>query len=91
MSDSCPKCGSADTKKNGFYSSLGERVQKFACKFCKADFTEKSKDKTFGEHRPELNDEVKALYLKGYGAKTIADMLHCSKRTVQVKVKKYVK
>ena len=91
MSNSCPKCGSQEVKKNGFYSSLGEKVQKFVCKICLTDFTERSKEKTFREHRPELNDEIKALYLKGYGAKAIGEMLRCSKRTVQVKIKKYVK
>lgn len=91
MSDNCPKCGGQDVKKNGFYSSLGEKVQKYVCKICGKDFTSRSKDSTFGEHRPELNDQIKALYLTGYGAKAIAEMLNCSKRTVQVKVKKYVK
>lgn len=87
----CPHCGSSKTKKNGWYRTQQQRIQKYRCGACKGDYTAITEDsQTKQEHRPELNDPVIDLHLKGVSQRDIADRLGCSRTTVQRKLKKYL-
>lgn len=86
----CLKCNSSNIKKNGFFEVGSERIQKFQCKDCKEHFSTRSDLVEKGEHRPELNEPVVKLFLEGYSQREIAKTLDCSRRTVQVKLKKYL-
>lgn len=86
----CPKCDSENIKRNGFFEVNGEKIQKFQCKDCSQNFSTKSELVQKGEHRPELNDPIIKAFLEGLSQREIAKMLDCSRRTVQVKLKKYL-
>lgn len=86
----CPKCESESIKKNGFFDVDEIKIQKYVCKECGKHFSAKTGEETAGEHRPELNSRVIELALSGMTAKAIAEELGCAKRTVQMKIKKYI-
>lgn len=87
----CPICGSSKTKKNGWYTNQQQRVQKYFCKGCSSDYTGiPATYSTKQEHRPDLNDPIVELYQKGLSQREIASQLHCSRTTVQRKLKKYL-
>lgn len=86
----CPKCDSDNIKKNGYFQVGEEKIQKHLCKACGANFSERSELIEKGEHRRELNEDVVRLFLEGYSQREIAIELGCSRRTVQVKLKKYL-
>lgn len=86
----CTKCDSENVKKNGYFVVNEERIQKFQCRDCKQNFSSKSELVEKGEHRPELNEDVVKLFLEGFSQREIAITLDCSRRTVQMKLKKYL-
>lgn len=64
----CTHCGSKDCNKNGWYKNNQQRHQRFMCKSCGGTFTVLSMEQdssTKQEHRPELNDPIVDLHLKG--------------------------
>lgn len=87
----CPYCGSPKTKKNGWYQNQQQRVQKYFCRGCNSDYTEQESSlSSKQEHRPDLNDPVVDLHLKGLSQRAIADKLGCSRLTIIRKLKKYL-
>lgn len=88
--DHCIKCQSKNIKKNGYFEVNGIKIPKFQCKDCKANFSPQSELVEKGEKRPELNEPVVKMFLDGYSQREIAKALNCSRRTVQVKLKKYL-
>lgn len=86
----CEHCGSTNYKKNGFFSTEGGSVQRYRCKNCGLDFCDRSGEETKYEKRPELDDEIVALWRNGLSQREIAKRLGCARRTVQLKIRKYV-
>lgn len=86
----CIKCASENIKKNGYFIVNEEKIPRFQCLDCKTNFSEKSELYEKGEKRPEINEDVVKLFLEGYSQREIAIALNCSRRTVQVKLKKYL-
>jgi transposase-like protein len=87
----CVHCQSDEIKKNGSFLVDGIKIQKYLCKSCDKNFSAKTDHIEAREHRPELNQSILDLALSGMSAKAIAEELGCAKRTVQVKLKKYLK
>lgn len=90
----CPECGSRDSKKRGFYRNQQQRIQRYHCKSCDHSFSLIYLELdvfTKQEHRPELNDPIVELSLKGFSQRQIADRLDCSRLTVIRKLKKYLR
>lgn len=90
---SCPDCGSGKSIKYGYYKNNQQKAQKFLCKNCNRQFSGVSQElgpNTKQEHRPELNDPVCDLRLKGMSIREIARHLGCAKKTVERKLKKYL-
>lgn len=88
--ETCIQCKSNNIKKNGYFEVNGIKVPKFQCKDCKCNFSPKSELVEKGEKRPELNEDIVRLFLEGHSQREIAKMLDCARRTVQVKLKKYL-
>lgn len=89
----CTHCESKDCKKNGWYKNNQQRHQRFLCKSCGETFTVLSMEQdssTKQEHRPELNDPIVDLHLKGVSQRDIADKLGCARKTVVRKLRKYL-
>ena len=87
----CPLCGSPNTKRNGWYRTYQQSVQKYRCKDCSGDYTANTDSQiSKQEHRPDLNDPIVDLHLKGHSQRDIASKLNCSRLTVIRKLRKYL-
>ena len=85
----CPKCGNKDYNKNGSFMHEGIKYQKYQCKKCGLNYSEKTGLETVNQHRPELNDPIIELFIQGHSQREIAKTLGCARRTVQLKLIKY--
>lgn len=87
----CPECNSVDYKKNGYYSCKnGDLVAKYFCKMCETHFSAQNAAPDKHAHRNDINDEIIEYYEMGYSRRAIAKEVGCSRKTVDLKIKKYL-
>ena len=84
----CPYCEGYDYVKNGTYLTNYAYIQKYYCKGCEKWFI---MNEVKGDKKPELNEQIIELYEEGKSRRAIAEQLKISKRTVDKKLKKYLK
>lgn len=81
----CPECKSYDYKKNGTYKTHYSYIQKYKCKACGHFYIENSHKY---EKKPDLTLQIMELHKQGMSRRKIAEEVGCSKRTVDLKIKK---
>lgn len=84
----CPFCEGYDYVKNGTYLTNYAYIQKYYCKSCEKWFI---MNEVKGDKKPELNEQIIDRYELGMTRRAIAEELGISKRTVDKKIKKYLK
>ena len=86
----CLKCGSKSIIKKGKVKTRQKvkKVQRFKCKACGNQFTNRTENEIYRQKRPELNKSIQSLYVEGMPLRAIARHLGCSYNTVVRKFKK---
>jgi transposase-like protein len=84
----CPICGSLSFIKKGYYTTKHNHqpVPRYKCKDCHANFSSHSNRETFGQHRPDLNQQIFELASSSVTMRRIAIVAKCSRLTVERKL-----
>ena len=89
----CPKCPSRLIIKKGWIKTRkrGKKTQRFQCRTCKTLFTKRNFLNEYREKKPELDLQIKQLYMEGMTFRGIARYLNCDYKTVIRKFEKLSK
>src|SRR5689334_11374552 len=88
-----PECPSEDCRgksvKDGYYKTKwnAQPVPRYRCTVCGRRFSSHTHRKTFGQHRPDLNEMVYDLYASGMTLRRIAIVLGVNRKTIVRKFK----
>lgn len=90
----CPRCAARSTptqrfyRRHGWYRTAwdGRYRPRYRCVSCRSTFSQQTFRKTFGQHRPDVNQAVFELAASGVTQRRMARVLRVARDTVAAKI-----